>query len=497
MLLSDCPTVFGFRRRESREDDDDNGEKMESELANLEGRSMVLGDGTELQGDETADQDYIRDTRHRWSPIFGTWRRVLDMQTGAGDSQSELQNGQKKDGMAGTSAIAHRRGKQLLRERDVEGSPKPVVLKETSLPDELVEKILAMIPFPEILKTRVLNKSWNTNFSASPDALVFQNQMRVSSAKWKHYCPIILNIEKESLVGYDREYGQWQDLPLRFQDLRNWFSTHLLRGAGSLMCGVFDLRNVFVTNMVTRTWKWLPSRPDMTCPSQIHLLSIGSEAYQVLLISKDERDRTKVFCQIYDSRMEAWTIKRSTVNTTLSNSSSVYLGGILYVMEYDPDDFHDVMKLLSYNVSDGTWTNLHHPFGSMLHEIETFELLVCQEHVMVVLHVHSNWRTSQNFSHNTLRNTLIVYKLDPDSLDIREVGRGPPEPMTATCTLFASDNECIYFGDPQVASNSVVELNVQNREWSCLPAPACADGSFKNKWATFSFQPGMNPLVSV
>ncbi|CAM6091367.1 unnamed protein product [Calypogeia fissa] len=512
------------------------------------GKRKPEGDETEA---EFPEQNNCRAVRLNRSPIFGFWRRAHDRQDREDlDSELEnsLENGKDKNGIsvAASSVIVHSRGKQLQRESRDEGcrpinpihtnnsfangmekneisvAASSVIVhsrgkqlrresrdegcrpnnlidtKAISLPEELVEKILAMIPYPQVLRTRVLNKSFNKNLSASPGALGFQNQVREVSTKWKHYCPIILNIEKECLEGYDREYNRWQNMPLRIENevLTNWFSIQKLRGAGSLMCGLFNRSTVFVTNIVTRTWKWLPSRPDMTNPKEIHILPIGSEAYQVLLITKDERKPTQVFCQLYDSRTEVWTVRRSTVSTTLSSSSSVYLNGVLYVMEYDPDDFHDVMKLLSYNVSDGTWTNIPHPFGCMLHEIETFELLVCQTHVVVVLHVRPTWWTTKS-SHNTLRNTLMVYKLDPDSLDIREVARGPPESLYATCTLFASDNECIYFGDPQVASSCVVELNVQNREWSCLPAPTCADGSFKNKWATFSFQPGMNPFVSV
>ncbi|KAG6546165.1 hypothetical protein Mapa_012199 [Marchantia paleacea] len=373
--------------------------------------------------------------------------------------------------------------------------------EETPLPVEMVEHIVAMMPFPSILTARKLNRSWKSMFSEKSTNARFREIVKSVSSKWGQYCPVILNKEEEWLMGYDRVNHRWQKMALGIAR-RNyvglgspWIAAQKLKGAGSLICGLS--LGLFVCNVFTKGWRWLPSRPNDEIPKDLFIVPDGPDAYKILTITLlKPLESGQVCAQLYESKIDSWSMKISNANFSLSfNSSSVYVNGLVYYMQYDVDDDRDVLRLSSYNVNEGTWQTIPHPFACMLHTIETYELLVCQNKAMVVMHLIP---LHQVASRGVRRNTLIVFSIDSTSKEIKEESRGPSFTIhDASSTLFASDDESIYFGDPQTEKSSVVVLNVRRREWSFLRRPLCTDGSFKNKWVTFAFQPGMNPFVAV
>lgn len=373
--------------------------------------------------------------------------------------------------------------------------------EETPLPIEMVEHIVGMMPFPSILTARLLNRSFKSLFSEQSKNARFREIVKSVSSTWNQYCPVILNRDAEWLMGYDRVNHRWQKMALGIAR-RNyvglgspWIAAQKLKGAGCLICGLS--LGLFVCNVFTKGWRWLPSRPNDESPKDLFIIPDGPDAYKILTITLLRPLQSgKVCAQLYDSKTDSWSMQISNANFTLSfNSSSVYVNGLVYYMQYDEDDDRQVMRLCFYNVSEATWHAIPHPFACMLHTIETYELLMFQNRAMVVMQLIPFHNPA---SRAVRRNTLIVFSIDPISKEIKEEARGPAYTMHgASSTLFTSDDESIYFGDPQTVKSSVVALNVHKREWSCLRRPLCTDGSFQNKWVTFAFQPGMNPFVAV
>ncbi|CAM6098369.1 unnamed protein product [Calypogeia fissa] len=72
-------------------------------------------------------------------------------------------------------------------------------VQSKTLPDDIVEKIMAMVPFPQIFKARVLSKSWYARFqpiSALHNeeerrlARSFQKQVLEFSSGWDTFWPL-------------------------------------------------------------------------------------------------------------------------------------------------------------------------------------------------------------------------------------------------------------------------------------------------------------------
>lgn len=412
----------------------------------------------------------------------------------------------------------------------------------SKMPDELLEKIIARLPLRFLFQSRALSKSWASKLSCAS----FQNEVsQVSMRSWGSYCPVYVG--NEGLLGYDNRSKRCEKmLTLTYLPYPRVGECKLITnirgkisGSGPLLCFVDcdHNPNIYVTNVITGKYKMLPPRPNKTYPAIVHLLLVGKDAYKVILITPLEAPCS----QIYYSATQKWSIRYSEVVPVSSNLSltaassrwvslnqawissnnawtnSAYFNGTLYVLwgyQYDGP-----CELLAYNTDEETWMNiqinvLRPQLGQFDFFISMSRILVCAECVMVVirLNISSNdveevrgvgWRTGKE--------NLVVFKLDSDTREIREVSRGPPLPILGTeLNEAASDGENIYFYQKLAPNSSVVAYNVRQQTWSSIPSVFNVESfhdalkkrhqpqqQFFFQPTTFSFRPGQNPFIEV
>ncbi|CAM6090928.1 unnamed protein product [Calypogeia fissa] len=412
----------------------------------------------------------------------------------------------------------------------------------SKMPEELLEKIIARLPLRFFFQSRVLSKSWASKMSCA----AFQNEVSlVSSRTWNSYCPIYVG--NEGLMGYDNRSKRCEKMLtltyLPYPRVRECKLITNIRGkisgSGPLLCFVDcdHNPNIYVTNVITKKCKILPRRPNMTYPAIVHLVLVGKDAYKVILITPLEAPCS----QIYHSETQTWSIRYSEVGPVSSNlpltaassrsvssnrawissnnawTNSAYFKGTLYVLwgyQYDGP-----CELLAYNTNEETWMNIQ--ISVLRPSLDQFEffismsrILVCADCLMVVIRLtitSNNLEDVRVIGWRVGKENLVVFKLDSDTHEIKEVSRGPPLPITGTdLNEAASDGENIYFYEKLAPKSCIVSYNVRQKTWSNIP-PVFNVESFHDALnkrhqrqqefffqpTTFSFQPGQNPFIEV
>ncbi|CAM6091235.1 unnamed protein product [Calypogeia fissa] len=375
-------------------------------------------------------------------------------------------------------------------------------------PEELVEKIVARLPFPSLFKARSLSRTWYFKFplpsqcvrSLSPS---LQNQVASLSSSWSTYCPVFFS--QEEILGFNRVASRWQPmLTLSYLPVTNWSS---ITSGGSLICLISESDigyDVYVTNVLTRSWRKLPARPFSEEPDHVRLLPVKPDSYNVLLVYRRSHDEHCVHTQVYNSSLRTWTVKKSMVDLGTFFVNSAYLDGKLFCM--CRDSMLDPLQLWVYRLDDNEWIDLSHPL--LPEEVVDGAFLLCGDKIFVAI-----WFPTERDEMNgevieklsglyTLKNNIGIFQLDLDCYHLGEVALGPPRVTVGVGVyrqqiLFASDSEFIYFGQA-IPSSPVLTFNVRSHEWTCLPPASYTFGAMDYKiWQEFPFEPGLNPFVMV
>jgi hypothetical protein len=379
------------------------------------------------------------------------------------------------------------------------------------LPEELVERILAMVPFPHILKGRVLSRSWLAKLSSTSSiqdeeekrkAISFQKRMSHHwSANWMSLCPVFFS--KEDLIGYDRATRQWRRIPTLSFLPENHItkSKHSqLQIEGGLLFIVSPPKHLSVANVLTRSWKQLPPRPwadGRSCGRESLVSHI--DAYKVVEFYRYQDGLC--FALIYNSELSAWNRRAVEVPRDFNFlSNRVSLNGVLYwmvglngialcLLAFQVEE--EVFEVLPLPPISGTPNlGIGGPFTRS--RIQCFPVVCCGSLLMVVC------------NNDLLVETVSILKIDLVSQRWLEVARGPPAALNFGKFRFrkwhASDGDCIFFMGENF--DQVLAYNVQNNEWSCFPIPpevlfGDSISSREYQMISFSFQPSLNPFVAL
>lgn len=146
----------------------------------------------------------------------------------------------------------------------------------TSLPTDIVEHALALLPFPYIFQVRSICKKWNS--------LIFCSQFQEASLR----CPVPWGQFYSPRIGwkggasplvtwqsYNLSEGKWVSMPqFEFPTFARKFSWNLIAANGGLFCfGASDARRLLVCNPMTKRWKeLLPVSLDSKAPIISHMI---------------------------------------------------------------------------------------------------------------------------------------------------------------------------------------------------------------------------------
>lgn len=298
----------------------------------------------------------------------------------------------------------------------------------STLPTELLERVLAFLPFPNLFRLRSVCRRWN----ALPHCSYFR-QIRASAPRqWGACLPVLfckdasIDTEDEgwnsdSWSAYDTASNEWLRLPpLTCLDARH--PKYLVVGSGGLLCiGDFDsTENLVVCNPVTRCFRELSptlgewAEPDLTAMA----IDKHTGSYRLVLagnrsFSPDESGYRTT--EVYNSTTRAWAIAGNIpANLELHSQEGALCSNVLYCLARDPKQ-GSWNTLTAYDLVSGKWTIVSQ---SIPHGSRTPHVIGSHGRILVVAECYDMVGDSE---------CVILFELDLMTKKWRELSQLPNE----------------------------------------------------------------------
>lgn len=322
-------------------------------------------------------------------------------------------------------------------------------------------------------------------------------------------------------MGYDRESQRWQRLPsLSFLPENFFVRSDWCQMEGALVlvftwpdpereepveASTVDGYNLYVANILTRTWKLLPPRPhkdEKSNRGQKWLIRVSLQAYKVVFFEDHHSDETYCCAQIYDSEQDEWSSSKKFDMSSesilfLSCTDWAYSDGLLYRL-WGP--IQVVRGIQAFNVQDGTFKMIHMPPIDVPIYRGNYHLSVWNDILLML--VYDSYFTAES---------VIVLEIDLQCQRWSAVTRGPPADLNFgefhLEPVVGADG--LLFVGVEVESG-ILSYHMLKDEWSCSPCPAnvhplphylenlyVSAPMEEYRWGKFSFQPGLNPFVAL
>ncbi|KAG0610626.1 hypothetical protein M758_7G079300 [Ceratodon purpureus] len=201
-----------------------------------------------------------------------------------------------------------------------------------SLPSDILDQALALLPLPDVFRVRSVCKRWNSVIHCAQ----FQELSLRSSVSWgPFYSPRVgwKGQGSRSVLwsSYDLSEGKWITMPqFEFPVCAQSSSWNLLAANGGLFCfGASDgPRRILVCNPMTKTWRELPS-VNMDYSARVVMVThmIVDElrsSYKILFAGTATVD-------LYDSVTNKWNAAEK-LSAGLSFRSGAYCNGEIYLL---------------------------------------------------------------------------------------------------------------------------------------------------------------------
>lgn len=264
------------------------------------------------------------------------------------------------------------------------------------LPDELLEHVLAFLPFIDLFRHSTVCKRWQSLI----DCPQFQHARAESSALWPSYSPIRYNDKMSEngefhWSGYSTRTNKWQQMPPL--SLPCLTGKKVWAGAGGLLCfyNREKMGRLVVCNPVTRNWRELPAmNQKWRWPCVTHMIvDPSTKAYKIIMAGTEAYPRSSSSnrsrnTEVYSSILDKWECMGSLpADLYLDTQDAALHNGILYCTAqkaYAPtsDALLAYDALVAYDVTRGVWTEI----SSELPDSTSYQTpLICGDRVMMVV----------------------------------------------------------------------------------------------------------------
>ncbi|KAL3685862.1 hypothetical protein R1sor_003884 [Riccia sorocarpa] len=313
--------------------------------------------------------------------------------------------------------------------------------KKRPLPIDLVEKVLAWLPIPSVIRFRSVCKRWQ---------YILSNQgwrKRFHKAPAWDACTGIFSSGKgrKECIFFDDGAQKWWKMDL---DFLPGAACRLLAASGGLLCLCFAgmCSCLYICNPVTKTWRELPEfhhkrRREGTM--LVHLLvDKVALSYKVIVIgypsssSPGTVKTSSALTEVYDSKTNQWTALTNIPSSGCTLAPSMaFRNGILYCLTEQPTG------LLAFNIARKVWRRL---------EIKNHSRVLCVlEHngqILIVAKLTARvtriglWRLRETFPRVWIKLTLMPADHAVALLESGEHGNGAhlPQNWTPTATTSGS-----------------------------------------------------------
>ncbi|BBN20679.1 hypothetical protein Mp_zg00110 [Marchantia polymorpha subsp. ruderalis] len=380
------------------------------------------------------------------------------------------------------------------------------------LPNDLMMKIFRRVPYPEIVKVRLLSTEWNSNFRT----LVSQ-----TCHTWPTYCPLYtVKVKKRTedgrrgcvanlyKVGYDCAEGHFRILGETNLSYGRAFS----RSDSSSRCGALLVRVVFqehralatVINHVTgqRNHVWFSNLEAERHRPRV--FPVGAEHYEIVICHYTTWDLGKFSVTVYKSVSKDHTTRSFSFDDA-REPLSFYVGRLLAYDDgvlYLPKFYLGYITVLRLNMKKGAMSEI--TVGPLAHTTLTKPaVLLCGSRIVCVL-VDKRWNEQP---------IARVYHVVPVSSESILLSTWQIELFSTAGLLdeisFASNRSSIFITQcniPVIRGSGFRERTFRSRTvcydvdanvWTSIYTPFCEYSSEERlKVESFVFEPGLNPLAS-
>ncbi|CAM6015514.1 unnamed protein product [Sphagnum balticum] len=237
------------------------------------------------------------------------------------------------------------------------------------LPEELLEHILAYIPFPHLSCIVTVCKRWQSLIHCP----LFLQTHAENTSQWPSYGPVHYNVKmlengEFHWSGYCKFTNTWQKLPPL--SLPCLAGKQVWSGAGGLLCfyNRDNMGRLTVCNPVTKRWRELPPmNQKWRWPCVTHMIiDESTKAYKIVMAGNEAYPRNSSSyrsksTEVYDSLLDTWQLSGSLPKDLyLDTQDGVLYNGLLYcTAQKTRTEMSDELlahdALVAYDVQRGMW----------------------------------------------------------------------------------------------------------------------------------------------
>lgn len=229
-----------------------------------------------------------------------------------------------------------------------------------ALPQDLLERVLAWLPFVSLFRARGVCKRWKALIISR----VFLDLCAEVPCREKYF--LLFPIIGEQIVcsAFDTSTLQWHKIPsLSFLPPQ---VKYVEGGAGGLLFFSVNVQIepviLYVCNPITRRWRELPPMTHRRTPLVRHMVvDKVANAYKIIvagnaeLSNSGQDDHRFLSTEVYDSRTNSWSITGSLPTKVDLNWSSAYSDGKLYCVANQLDSMR--LGIINFDFEEGVWSD--------------------------------------------------------------------------------------------------------------------------------------------